>query len=78
MNSTTTSTFSLSDHLCRYPLTSGTRLTNSILEQLCRQWGPRAIQQALYDLQANFQSDPILAGRYGIHNLQILIDQLEA
>jgi len=78
MSPTSTSAISLSDHLCRYPLTSGSRLTHSILEQLCLQWGPHAIQQALYDLHASFQSDPILAGRYGVRNLQILIDQLEA
>jgi len=67
----------LPQYLCRYPLSAGSSLVQSILVLLCNKWGQHAIRKMLDDLYQSFQADPILAGRYGIRNVQILIDQLE-
>jgi len=67
-----------SDYLCKHRLSADTSITRTILTEVCRQWGKPATKQLLQNLQNSFQSNPILAGRYGLRNVQILLQELES
>ena len=66
----------LYDHLSKHPLAIGSPVTQSVLDELCQQWGAPATRQLLRNLYEKFQTDPILAGRCGTKNIQVLLQKL--